>query len=140
MALGGAATGGGGVGAGGIPVLYTPYLVFPAKKKRQTGFLAPQMGVSSRWGYFINQPFFWAISDSTDATFYANYMTKRGNKMGAEFRYALSETTKGAWMADYLKDRQIDDGTGEWRIGGMQPLALHRSTNMLLALSVLPEP
>lgn len=28
----------------------------------------------------------------------------------------------------------IDDGTGEWRIGGMQPLALHRSTNMLLAL------
>jgi len=28
----------------------------------------------------------------------------------------------------------IDDGTGEWRIGGMQPLALHRSTNILLAL------
>jgi LPS-assembly protein len=99
--------------AGGIPVLYSPYLVFPAKNKRQTGFLAPQMGVSSRWGYFINQPFFWAISDSTDATFYANYMTKRGNKMGAEFRYALSETTKGAWMADYLKDRQIDDGIGD---------------------------
>jgi LPS-assembly protein len=99
--------------AGGIPVLYTPYLVFPAKSKRQTGLLAPQMGVSSRWGYFINQPFFWAISDSTDATFYANYMTKRGNKMGAEFRYALSETTKGAWMADYLKDRQIDDGIGD---------------------------
>lgn len=28
----------------------------------------------------------------------------------------------------------IDDGTGEWRIGGMQPLALHRSSNLLLAL------
>ncbi|MGB5616923.1 MAG: LPS assembly protein LptD, partial [Desulfobacterales bacterium] len=99
--------------AGGIPVLYSPYLVFPAKNKRQTGFLAPQMGVSSRWGYFINQPLFWAISDSTDATFYANYMTKRGYKMGAEFRYALSETTKGTWMADYLNDRQIDDGIGD---------------------------
>ncbi len=28
----------------------------------------------------------------------------------------------------------IDDGTGEWRIGGMQPLALHKSSNLLLAL------
>ena len=28
----------------------------------------------------------------------------------------------------------IDDGTGGWRIGGMQPLALHRSGNLLLAL------
>jgi LPS-assembly protein len=99
--------------AGGIPVLYSPYLVFPANTKRQTGLLAPQLGKSTRWGYFINQPFFWAISDSVDATFYENYMTERGNKMGAEFRYALSETGKGAWMADYLNDRQIDDGTGD---------------------------
>ena len=29
---------------------------------------------------------------------------------------------------------RIDDGTGGWRIGGMQPLALHRSGNLLLAL------
>ena len=99
--------------AGGIPVLYSPYLVFPANTKRQTGLLAPQLGASTRWGYFINQPFFWAISDSADATFYENYMTERGNKMGAEFRYALSETGKGAWMADYLNDNQIDDGTGD---------------------------
>ncbi len=99
--------------AGGIPVIYLPYLVFPAKTKRQTGLLAPQLGASSRWGYFINQPLFWAFSESADATFYANYMTERGNKMGAELRYALSETGKGAWMVDYLNDRRIDDGTGD---------------------------
>ncbi len=34
-----------------------------------------------------------------------------------------------------IKERfTINDGTSEWRIGGMQPLALHRSTNLLLAL------
>ncbi len=93
-----------------VPVLYSPYLYFPAKNKRQTGLLFPQLGVSDRWGYFINQPLFWAISDSTDATFYENYMTERGNKMGGELRYFASETTKGAWMFDYLNDRKVDDG------------------------------
>jgi LPS-assembly protein len=98
---------------GGIPIFYSPYLVFPAKSKRQTGLLRPQLGVSSRLGYFINQPLFWAIGDSADATFYGNYMTERGTKVGAEFRYAVSETGRGAWMADYLEDRKIDDGTGD---------------------------
>ena len=92
------------------PVLYSPILFFPAKTKRQSGLLFPQMGVSDRWGYFINQPLFWAINDSADATFYANYMTERGIKMGGETRYFMSETTKGAWMLDYLNDHKIDNG------------------------------
>ncbi len=29
---------------------------------------------------------------------------------------------------------QLDDGTGSWRLGGVQPLALHGDTNTLLAL------
>jgi LPS-assembly protein len=95
------------------PVLYSPLLYFPAKTKRQTGLLFPELGRSKRWGYFINQPFFWAINDSADATFYGHYMTERGLKLGGETRYFLSETTKGAWMFDYLYDRQIDDGTGD---------------------------
>ncbi|MFZ0725612.1 MAG: LPS assembly protein LptD [Desulfobacterales bacterium] len=99
--------------AGGIPVLYSPYLVFPANTTRQTGLLAPQLGASTRWGFFVNQPFYWAISDSSDATFYDLYMSERGNKMGAEYRYAFSDTGKGAWMVDYLNDRKVDDGMGD---------------------------
>ena len=96
-----------------VPIFYLPYMPFPAKTKRQTGLLLPELGASSRWGYYINQPLFWAISDNTDATFYYNYMSDRGHKVGAEYRYYLSQLTRGAWMMDYLNDKKIDDGTGD---------------------------
>ena len=96
-----------------VPVFYTPVMAFPAKIKRQTGFLVPQAGISERKGFEYIQPLFWAINEPTDATFYAHYMQDRGMKMGAEYRYVLDEASKGTAMADGLTDRQIDDGTGE---------------------------
>ena len=95
-----------------MPVLYTPYFYYPARKDRQTGFLLPDVGKSDRWGYFYNQPFFWAIDKSSDATFYAHYMSDRGVRPGAEYRYYLDEWSKGTWMVDGLLDREVDDGTG----------------------------
>ena len=94
-----------------VPVLYTPFLVFPVKLKRQTGLLAPQVGYSDRRGGEYVQPFFWAINESSDATFYAHYMGSRGEKLGAEYRYILDEQSKGTLMVDFLDDRQVDDGS-----------------------------
>jgi len=96
------------------PVLYSPYFVFPAKQKRQTGLLIPQVGASSKLGYQYNQPFFWAISENTDATFYYNFLSERGNKVGAEFRYVIKPESHGAIMVDYLDDKKDDDGSGDW--------------------------
>ncbi len=96
-----------------VPTLYTPYFYYPARGKRQTGFLLPKGGFSDRWGTYYNQPFFWAINKSSDATFYGNYMTKRGMKYGTEFRYCLDEKSKGTWMADGFTDLKKDDGTGD---------------------------
>ena len=56
--------------AANIPILYTPYLIFPAKNKRQSGFLIPEPGYSQQDGLTLNIPFFWAIADNLDATFY----------------------------------------------------------------------
>lgn len=94
-----------------IPVLYTPFLVFPVKLKRQTGLLAPEVGYSDRKGGEYNQPFFWAINESSDATFYAHYMSQRGEKLGVEYRYVLDEQSKGTVMYDFLDDRKVDDGS-----------------------------
>ena len=94
-----------------VPVLYTPFLVFPVKQKRQTGLLAPQVGYSDRKGGEYVQPLFWAINESSDATFYAHYMSRRGEKLGAEYRYVLDEQSKGTLMVDFLDDRQVDDGS-----------------------------
>jgi LPS-assembly protein len=94
-----------------MPAFYTPYFYYPARKDRQTGFLWPDAGASDRWGYYYNQPFFWAIDKSSDATFYGHYMGKRGFRPGAEYRYYLDEWSKGTWMVDGFSDRKIDDGT-----------------------------
>ncbi|MFW6334921.1 MAG: LPS-assembly protein LptD, partial [Desulfosalsimonas sp.] len=96
-----------------LPLLYTPWFMFPVKLERQSGLLIPRAGYSSRNGFHYTQPFFWAISDSTDATFYYRHIAERGEKFGVEYRYVLSDNSRGTFMADGLKDRRIDDGTPE---------------------------
>ncbi len=96
-----------------VPVLYSPYFYYPATSDRQSGFLNPEFASSERKGTQYRQPFFWAISDSTDATFYTDYMSMRGLKLGAEYRYILSERSKGTIMLDGFQDQKVDDGTGD---------------------------
>ena len=96
---------------GDIPVLYTPVLAFPAKTKRQTGLLTPEFSISDRKGFELDLPLFLAINRTSDATFYADYMEKRGTKLGFEYRYILDKKSKGSIFFDYLDDQKIDDGT-----------------------------
>jgi len=90
----------------GLPVLYMPYMIFPAKVKRQTGLLPPRMGYSTLNGGDFEIPFFWAISDQIDATLYSRYMTQRGYMQGAEFRYLADESSKGVLEFDILSDKR----------------------------------
>lgn len=94
-----------------MPVLYTPFLVFPVKIKRQSGLLPPQIGYSDRKGEEYIQPFYWAINESSDATFYEHHLGRRGNKIGLEYRYVLDNVSKGTVMFDFLNDRKVDDGS-----------------------------
>lgn len=96
-----------------VPVMYAPFFVFPAKLKRQTGLLTPEVGNSDRRGIEYQQPFFWAIDESQDLTLYNHYMSERGDKIGVEYRYALADRARGTLMFDYLDDRKIDDGAGD---------------------------
>lgn len=95
-----------------VPLAYYPFVSFPARNKRQTGLLFPELGYSERKGVSINQPFYWAIDDRSDATFYLHYMSERGLKPGLEYRYYLNREAKGALMFDFLHDDQVDDGKG----------------------------
>jgi LPS-assembly protein len=51
-----------------VPVFYLPYGILPVRTERQTGFLFPKLGSSTKEGFRFQQPFFWAISKSSDAT------------------------------------------------------------------------
>ncbi|MFH2219200.1 MAG: LPS assembly protein LptD [Pseudomonadota bacterium] len=94
-----------------VPVMYSPYLIFPAKSKRQSGLLPPQVGYSDNKGAQFFQPLYWAINESSDATLYWNHMELRGEMIGAEYRYVLDTRSKGTLMVDFLDDRKVDDGS-----------------------------
>lgn len=97
----------------GLPIFYSPFLLFPAKTKRQSGFLLPYLSYSrDKDGIDIEVPFFWAISPQMDATFYQRYIEKRGFKEGAEFRYYLGEKSFGTFYGDYIEDtRHVTETT-----------------------------
>jgi LPS-assembly protein len=88
-----------------LPAFYLPYGLFPVKTKRQSGFLPPSMGYSTRNGVEAEIPFFWAISDDMDATFYEHFMYERGLMQGLEYRYVAPGASKGDFLFDILSDR-----------------------------------
>ncbi|SDT84441.1 LPS-assembly protein LptD [Desulfobacula phenolica] len=96
-----------------VPAAYSPFLIFPVHTKRQTGLLAPRITSSDRKGFEFEQPLFIDISRNTDATFYADYMSDRGTKLGTEYRYILDNKTKGTVFFDVLEDKKTDDGTDQ---------------------------
>jgi LPS-assembly protein len=80
----------------GMPVLYSPYLLLPVR--RQTGLLIPEIGFGSTDGFLMKNAFFWAISDSKDATVISDYRAKTGLGTGVEYRYVNSRDSAGrAW-------------------------------------------
>jgi len=85
-----------------FPFLYVPYMIFPAKIKRQSGLLPPRGGYSTRNGAVMELPIFWAITDRMDATFYQRYMSERGYMQGLEFRYIVNKDSKGIFMFDII--------------------------------------
>jgi len=104
-----------------LPVIYVPFAAFPAKVKRQSGLLAPEAAQSERKGIEYNQPYFWAINENTDATFYLHHMSERGEQVGFEYRYVLSPGSKGTIMYDFLNDKKTDDGmqsSDKWGYSG----------------------
>ncbi|HEY7799528.1 MAG TPA: LPS assembly protein LptD [Hyphomonadaceae bacterium] len=53
----------------GIPVLYIPWFAHPdPSSSRRSGLLVPDLGVSSKFGPFYEQPYYWAISPSQEMT------------------------------------------------------------------------
>lgn len=90
------------------PLAYTPFLIFPAKTKRESGMLFPEWSQSSRNGFGLTVPIFLNASPSMDFTFYPGYLAERGILYGGEFRYVSGPESKGSFVFNYLHD-QLDD-------------------------------
>jgi LPS-assembly protein len=116
-----------------VPVFYLPYGFFPVRTERQTGFLFPRVGYSSREGARFLQPFFWAISKSTDATLAFDIESRARVGLLGEFRTLFSREADFQIHSSYfneglrtreqkdVEDRTIADPhipTNRWSING----------------------
>ncbi|WP_051177251.1 LPS assembly protein LptD [Halodesulfovibrio aestuarii] len=95
------------------PVLPLPYFVLPVKTRRESGLLRPDFGSTDRLGFWVTQPYFWAIDQDRDMTFYAQYMSKRGFMPGVEYRSRTSSENQLWVRADWLNDAKTVDDTAD---------------------------
>ena len=108
-----------------VPLIpFLPFFAAAIRRERQTGFLPPQFGQSSRKGVFLGIPFYWAISDSQDATLSLELFERRGVGATGEYRYVFSTAQRGALSGFYVKEtEQSGDDRGwaafrhEWLVG-----------------------
>jgi LPS-assembly protein len=88
----------------GHKVLYFPWWIYPVKTERESGFLLPELQISSRDGTIFRNAFFWAIDRDKDATIFGDWIEKRGVKPGIEYRYTPNENTRGLWYGSLIDD------------------------------------
>ncbi len=91
-----------------LPLVYSPWVTLPVKRKRKSGVLWPRLASGSRTGLGLEVPIFLAWHDSFDTTFYPFYTGKRGLMLGLETRFRLSSRTQGILRYRYLYDREKD--------------------------------
>ena len=54
--------------AGTVPLLYTPYLIWPTKEDRASGMLVPGIGYSNQRGGYLGLSYYWVTGRPTDVT------------------------------------------------------------------------
>jgi LPS-assembly protein len=99
-----------------VPLLpWIPFFAAALRRERQSGFLFPVAGVSSKKGYFTRVPYYWAIDDSQDLTVSLDVYARRGIGAGLEYRYVASQDAAGVLTAFGVGEVFQD---GDWRGGG----------------------
>ncbi|MBC8282720.1 MAG: LPS-assembly protein LptD [Nitrospinae bacterium] len=88
-----------------IPIIYIPAGYLPMDQERKSGFLFPSFGSSDIDGVALNNEYFWAIDDHSDATFKLGYRSKRGFSPGIEYRYTPSPGTQGFFNGTVIDDK-----------------------------------
>jgi lipopolysaccharide assembly outer membrane protein LptD (OstA) len=96
-----------------LPVFYSPYMLFPAKRGRVSGLLFPNFGYSSRRGSTIGLAYFQTLGNSYDMTLFTDLYGKDYLGVGTEFRYRPSHTTNG-YLQAYAIDDPIEEKT-RWK-------------------------
>jgi lipopolysaccharide assembly outer membrane protein LptD (OstA) len=115
----------------GVPVVWIPWMVFPLKTQRQTGFLFPEFSLGSLRGFEAGLPFFWAINEQAGLVLTPRYSVKRGPGAEARFDYVSGEKSWGEMHGAYHYDNYINAnslnypyGRNRWSTSGVHDWSL----------------
>ncbi len=92
-----------------VPVFYIPYVLFPVRSERQSGLLFPQFGTSSKRGFWYMQPFYWAISKSSDATLTFDVETRARLGFIGQYRTIFSRDAQAEIDVSYFNEHFRDN-------------------------------
>ncbi len=96
---------------GGVPLLWTPYILWPALRDRASGFLVPGLGYNSTRGGYLGMSYYQTLGRSWDATLSADFYTKKYYGLGAELRGQPSQGTRFEGTYYTIWDPTVSD----WR-------------------------
>lgn len=91
------------------PVLYLPYVLWPVKRDRTSGFLVPNIGYSDRRGAYLGLAYYQVLGQSYDTTFFLDLYGEEYLGVGNEFRYQPTEGTEGKLELYTIRDPERDD-------------------------------
>jgi LPS-assembly protein len=94
-----------------VPIFPIPTMTYPLSVRR-SGFLIPNIGYDNRFGFHLQESFFWAINPSQDLTISPSYFSKLGYGSDLEYRYALNRMSKGQWYVSFLQQTQLPNVSG----------------------------
>ncbi len=93
-----------------LPVLALPYMAFPLKDSRSSGFLVPGIGHNSDMSYTLsNLGYFWAINDYMDVKADGELSVNGSWGLGERFRYKENNFFSGEISGEYLKYPTYND-------------------------------
>jgi LPS-assembly protein len=105
-----------------VPILAAPSLTFPLNSARQSGLLAPLIGIDTVSGIEVSSPYYWNIAPNRDATLTTTVMSKRGVALDSEFRYLETDSQGQARLNMMPNDtlrQQSRWGLSAQHIGGI---------------------
>jgi len=103
-----------------LPVFYTPYILWPVKRDRASGFLIPNIGYSDRRGAELGLAYFQTLGRSYDTTFHADLFSEEYLGLGNEFRYHPTQGTRGRLIGYTIRDplaaETVDLDEWRWKV------------------------
>jgi LPS-assembly protein len=97
-----------------VPVIYFPYMLWPVKPERSSGFLVPKPGYSQRRGASLGLAYYQTIGPSFDTTINVDLFSESYLGVGNEIRYQPSEGTAGIFQGYWIDDPDFENE--RWRV------------------------